>query len=51
MKEKEANEPPKRLIWEHVRAEFIIYHYQHKEDSAIIDRIIIFDLRDTSHPF
>ena len=44
MKEKEAYNPPKVDIWEHVREEFIIYHYQHKGDQAIIDRTIFWKL-------
>ena len=34
----EASKPNKGVIWKHVREEFIIYHYQHKGDQAIIDK-------------
>ena len=50
-KEKEASKPPKGVILEHLRAEFIIYHYQLEGDQSIINREICWDFRDTSRPF
>ena len=41
-KEKEDSDPPKGVVWEHVRAGLIIYYYQHKGDQAIIDRKFVF---------
>ena len=47
---KRASQPPKGVIWEHMREEFVIFHQQHKGDQAIIDDNFM-DLRDNYHPF
>ena len=50
-KENEVSEPSKGGMIEHEQGEFIIYHYQLKEDQARINRAYFQDLMDTSRTF